>query len=189
MARKATITKEMILDTALKILIRDGYEAVNIKTIAQELNCSTQPVVWHFSNMEDLRISLAAYAEEYASEKAQSSGKKAESRFEMLGNAYVRMALHEPNLFKYLYLGGSPLGKKYRMNDILAGDTNKKLIAALAEELDLTTEQAFRCVRDTIIYVHGITTMVATGVFKASKKELMKLINDAADGYVRRERG
>lgn len=34
MARKVTISREVILDAALKILIRDGYAAVNVKTIA-----------------------------------------------------------------------------------------------------------------------------------------------------------
>ena len=47
MARKVTISRDMILEAALKILIRDGYAAVNIKTIASEIGCSTQPVVWH----------------------------------------------------------------------------------------------------------------------------------------------
>ena len=66
MARKATITKEVILDAALKMLIRDGYSEVNIKTLSAEIGCSTQPLVWHFENMDGLRNELAKYAREYA---------------------------------------------------------------------------------------------------------------------------
>ena len=69
MARKVTISRDMILEAALKILISDGYAAVNIKTIASEIGCSTQPVVWHFENMDGLRQALSEYAGEYAAKK------------------------------------------------------------------------------------------------------------------------
>ena len=52
MARKTQISKEVILEAALKMLIRDGYSAINIKTLSKEIGCSTQPLVWHFDNME-----------------------------------------------------------------------------------------------------------------------------------------
>ncbi len=62
MARKVTISREVILDAALKILIRDGYAGVNVKTLAKEIGCSTQPIVWHFENMDGLRLALSAHA-------------------------------------------------------------------------------------------------------------------------------
>ena len=51
MARKVTVSKEVILDSALAMLIRDGYSSINIKSLAAEIGCSTQPIVWHFENM------------------------------------------------------------------------------------------------------------------------------------------
>ena len=68
MARKTQISREVILEAALKMLIRDGYAAVNIKTLSKEIDCSTQPLVWHFGNMEKLRKALAEYALDYAKE-------------------------------------------------------------------------------------------------------------------------
>lgn len=66
------IPKEKILQTALNLIIRDGYDAVNIKTVAKELGCSTQPVSWHFGNMEGFRKALAEYALNYANSKLLS---------------------------------------------------------------------------------------------------------------------
>ena len=37
MARKTQISREVILEAALKMLIRDGYAAVNIKTLSKEI--------------------------------------------------------------------------------------------------------------------------------------------------------
>ena len=182
MARKVTISRDMILEAALKILIRDGYAAVNIKTIASEIGCSTQPVVWHFENMDGLRQALSEYAGEYAAKKAFL-----DSRNKVMGRAYVKMALKEPNLFKYLYLGESPMGRPYDLKGIARDKKNKEMISRIAEQTGLNEEQVIRFVRNTLIYSHGVATMVATGVFKGTEKEMMAMINDAADAFILKE--
>ncbi|MBR6960479.1 MAG: TetR family transcriptional regulator, partial [Clostridiales bacterium] len=70
MARKTTIGKDVILEAALQMLIADGYESINIRTLAEKIGCSSQPLVWHFENMEGLRRALAVYARGYAVRKA-----------------------------------------------------------------------------------------------------------------------
>lgn len=128
MARKVTISREVILDAALKILIRDGYAAVNVKTIAGEIGCSTQPIVWHFENMDGVRTALSEYAKEYAAKKAFLDSRNKVESFEFLGRSYVKMALKEPNLFKFLYLGESPTGKPYDLKSIARDKKNNDLI-------------------------------------------------------------
>ena len=183
MARKTTITKEVILEAALKMLIRDGYESVNVKTLASEIGCSTQPIVWHFENMEGLRLALAEYAMAYAAKKASSSYENKLESFEFLGRSYVKMALKEPNLFKFLYLGESPRGKPYNLKDI-GKAKNKEMISMIAVQTGLNEDQVIRFVRNTIIYSHGIATMLATGVLKGTEKEMMQMINNAADAFI-----
>ena len=183
MARKATISRKVILEAALKMLIRDGYASVNVKTLAAEIGCSTQPIVWHFENMEGLRLALSEYAMEYAAKKAASSYENKLESFEFLGRAYVKMALKEPNLFKFLYLGESPMGKPYNLKDV-GRAKNKAMITMIAEQTGLNEEQVIRFVRNTIIYSHGIATMIATGVLKGTEKEMMEMINNAADAFI-----
>ena len=183
MARKATISREVILEAALKMLIRDGYASVNVKTLAAEIGCSTQPIVWHFENMEGLRLALSEYAMEYAAKKAASNYENKLESFEFLGRAYVKMALKEPNLFKFLYLGESPMGKPYNLKDV-GRAKNKAMITMIAEQTGLNEEQVIRFVRNTIIYSHGIATMIATGVLKGTEKEMMEMINNAADAFI-----
>ena len=186
MARKATISKEVILDAALKMLIRDGYASVNVKTLAAEIGCSTQPIVWHFENMECLRRALAEYAMVYAAKKAATDSANKLESFEFLGRSYVKMALKEPNLFKFLYLGENPMGKPYNLKDV-GRAKNKEMIAMIAAQTGLNEEQVIRFVRNTIIYSHGIATMLATGVIKGTEKEMMDMINKAADAFILNE--
>jgi len=186
MARKTTISREVILEAALKMLIRDGYASVNVKTLAVEIGCSTQPIVWHFENMDGLRRALSEYAMEYAAKKAESKKDNKLESFEFLGRSYVKMALKEPNLFKFLYLGESPMGRPYNLKDVGRGK-HKEMIYMIAEQTGLKEDQVIRFVRDTIIYSHGIATMLATGVLKGTEKEMMTLINKAANAFILNE--
>lgn len=189
MARKVSISKDVILETALKMLIRDGYSAINIKTLAAEIGCSTQPLVWHFENMEGLRYALAQYARDYANKKnpAATSSKTSADAFEYLGMNYVKMAIKEPNLFKFLYLGESPMGRPFILKDLSDGVGGEKIISGIAHETGMNTEQATRVVQNTIIYSHGIATMLATGVFKATEKQVMAMIKNVSEAFVRNE--
>ena len=189
MARRITIGKDIILEAALKMLIRDGYSSVNIKTLAMEIGCSTQPIVWHFENMDGLRSALAEYAAEYAKKKAAPTGDDAADDFERMGRAYIETAIYEPNLFKFLYLGGRPKSRPYSLEDISGAGCGDDVIAAkLAAQTGLTKEQAVRCMRNTVIYSHGIAAMVATGVFTASEDDIMSMIRRAAESFLMKER-
>lgn len=53
---KAKVTKEMIIDAAFEIARTTGAENINARTVSQRLNCSTQPVMYHFSTIEELKM-------------------------------------------------------------------------------------------------------------------------------------
>lgn len=189
MARRTTISKEVILDAALKMLIRDGYSSINIKTLAKEIGCSTQPVIWHFENMDGLRSALGEYAGEYAKKRTAPPNDNAVEAFETMGRAYISMAMNEPNLFRFLYLGERPKGKPYSLSDISGGSGREEEIAVrIAGQTGLTKEQAVRCIQNTVIYSHGIAAMLATGVFTASEDDIMSMIHRAAEGFILKER-
>lgn len=59
MARKSVYTKEMILDSAIKIFKREGSEAITAKNIAKELNCSVAPIYSVYMSLDDLKKDLS----------------------------------------------------------------------------------------------------------------------------------
>lgn len=187
MARKTQISKEIILQAALNMLIRDGYSSINIKTLAKEIGCSTQPLVWHFDNMEGLREALAEYARMYAYKKMSPSADNAVEVFERVGRAYVEIAVKEPNLFRFLYLDDN---RSKKVNDFGAITSNKKnaeMIDNISDYLGIPKENVGRYLQNTIIYAHGVATLVATNVITASEEEMMAMINHAADGFLMQE--
>jgi hypothetical protein len=78
------------------------------------------------------------------------------------------------------------LGKPYNLKDV-GSSKNKEMITKISEQTGLNEEQVIRFVRNTIIYSHGIATMLATGVLKGTEKEMMNMINNAADAFILNE--
>lgn len=184
MARKTQISKEVILETALKMLIRDGYSAVNIKTLSREIGCSTQPLVWHFDNMEGLRKALADYALIYANEKMRPSANSAVNAFEQVGRAYIKIALHEPNLFQFVFLNGSGCYPTGNANMLTEEDDHAKLIKMIAKEFQISEQSAGEYLQNTVIYTHGLATFISTGIMSVSEEELMSLIKQAENNFL-----
>ena len=55
MPPKAKITREMIIDAGFEVAREFGIEAVNARTVSEKLGCSTQPVMYHFKTIEDMK--------------------------------------------------------------------------------------------------------------------------------------
>lgn len=144
------IPKEKILKTVLFLLIRDGYETLNIKTLAKELGCSTQPISWHFGNMDGLRKELADYAVSYSNKKMQLNAEDGFEAFTEVGNAYVNIAFEEPNLFRFLFLDGSSGYCIGGMEDLCGLTENNKLIESIANYFCIDPKNAAEYLENSI---------------------------------------
>ena len=63
MPPKIKVTKQDILQTATELVRQNGESAINARSIAKALNCSTQPIFSNFASMEELRTILLAQAQ------------------------------------------------------------------------------------------------------------------------------
>lgn len=184
MARKTQITKEIILQAGLEMLIESGYSAINIKTLSQRIGCSTQPLVWHFQNMDGLRKALADYALTYANQKMCPTMPDAMDAFRQVGHAYIKIALEEPNLFHFVFLNGSasyPMGNSQMLID---DEENIQLIQMIAGKFQISVQKAGEYLQNTLIFTHGLATFVATGMMHLSEDEMLKLINQAGNTFL-----
>lgn len=184
MGRKTQISKEVILETALKMLIRDGYSAINIKTLSIEIGCSTQPLVWHFENMDGLRKALAEYALNYANEKMRSCTQNGMEAFAGIGMAYIKLAFDEPNLFKYLYMSGECELHAGGFDVLINADENAAIVAQIADNLKITKENVRCFFQNTMIYTHGLASFIASGVITSSREEVAAMVKQTAGVFL-----
>ena len=62
MPPKSKINKQDILTSSLEIIRKSGFEEVNARSIAKEMNCSTNPIFRVYKNMDELKEELIALA-------------------------------------------------------------------------------------------------------------------------------
>lgn len=184
LARKTQISKEMILQAALEMIIRDGYSTINIKTLSKEIGCSTQPLVWHFENMAGLRKALAEYALNYANEKMRPCTQNGMEAFAGIGMAYINLAFDEPNLFKYLYMSGESGIQAGGFEVLVNADENAAIVGQIADHLKLPKENVSRFFQNTMIYTHGLASFIASGIITSSKEEVAAMVKQTASTFL-----
>lgn len=178
MPRSVQITKEKILTAALDVLIREGYSAVSIKSIARELNCSTQPIAWQFGNMDNMREALTKEAVAYANQKMMPTSTNCIEAFWQIGYGYINLAFDTPNLFRFVYMGESKNYYRGGFNSILTDKGNAVLIDKLYQYLNISKGQADMLFQRMIVYTHGMVSLVVAGVLNCTKEQVYSIVKD-----------
>lgn len=184
MPRKVQITKDIILDAALNLLIREGYSAVNIKSLAKELHCSTQPISWQFENMEGFRKALAEYVHFYTNKIVKSDSKNALVAFKEIGQAYIDMSFDMPNLYRFVEMNESGTFDTKGMNAIFNHERNIYLANALAKILNISVEQCGNFIMTMVTYTHGLSAMIATGMVMDDRETVKKTMFETGTTYL-----
>lgn len=171
------IPKERILQTALRMLIRDGYASINIKTLAKELGCSTQPISRHFGNMDAFRVALTKVAGQYVKSKLNPPEGIGEDP-EKFGRIYCEIAMEEPNLFRFICMGESGRQEKDGMSSWLNYEQNTRVMEQMIDKYGLTLENAGKYVQTMIIYFHGIACLIASGLIVEERETIYRMLQD-----------
>lgn len=169
----ARIPKDQILDAALKMLIRDGYDSINIKTLAKELGCSTQPISWHFGSMPNLRKELTEAAFQYADKKMipPPDDVVAIDRFREMGKRYIDLAYDEPNLARFLTEAHEGHTFAEQFIEILDRSMDETMSRQIADVLSVSMDQAEHLIQTLMLYVQGLVTMILSDRAQLESKE------------------
>ncbi len=178
MAPKVKITREDIILAAVDIARQSGGGAVNARTVAAALNCSTQPVFSNFPTMEELRLALREQAMAIYGTYLQREREDARfPSYKAEGMAYIRFAKEEQELFKLLFM-------RDRKNE--AADRESAHFDQMAGKVHTLTgldiEAATLFHLEMWAYVHGIATMFATDYLNLEWNLVSKMITDAYMG-------
>ena len=178
MPPKAKVTKEDIINAAVDIVRESGSQAINARTVASVLNCSTQPIFSNFATMDELRLAVVEKADVLCQEYMQ---REVESKkypiYKANGMAYIRFAKEEKELFKLLYMRDrscelipEATEQTDRMESIVHNNTGLSGVDAKLFHLEMWA------------YVHGIATMFATGFLDLPWELVSKMLTDSYKG-------
>lgn len=119
MPAKAKVTKAMIVEAAFAVARETGAENINARTVSERLHYSTQPVMYHFTTIEELKRTVYEKADGYHSEYLMNLKKASNGVMLGIGMNYIRFAIKEPHLFRFLF-----------QSDYFKGSTLPELIDA-----------------------------------------------------------
>ena len=105
MPPKTKVTKDMVVKAAVEVARKNGYGQVNARTVAEELRCSTQPVMYHFATIDSLKRAAYAETDRMHTEYLMNTP-PGQDPILGIGLNYIRFAVEEPQLFRFLFESG-----------------------------------------------------------------------------------
>lgn len=159
MAPHIKISSEEILSQSIKIIRKNGIEALNARSIAKQLKCSIQPIFRTFGTMEKLKTAVYDCAHEIYTERMEKAF--VTDGFRGIGLAYIKFANDEKNIFRFLFMtnvfNNSSLGK---IIGTLPNDG--RIISYITKVTGLSKLKARELYTGMWFYSHGIASLLAT---------------------------
>ena len=182
MPAKAKVTKEMIIDAAFAIARETGAENINARTVSERLNCSTQPVMYHFATIEELKRTVYAKADLYHSEYLMHLKSPAKGVMLGIGMNYIRFAIEEPHLFRFLFqsdfFGGSTL------LELIDADALAPVLSAMQGALGIGMEQTKKVFLTVFLFAHGYASIIANNSLKYDEALINAHLEQAYRGAI-----
>ncbi|MBP9996319.1 MAG: TetR/AcrR family transcriptional regulator [Lachnospiraceae bacterium] len=180
MARKETITKQYLIDTAFLMAKQEGIENVTARKLAAKAGCSTQPIFRLYENMDDLWKEIFTKAVAFFEFFYDKCSKDSKEPFVDLGMGYIKFSRENPQLFKMLFLSENRYDvSMYEIlngnGGIVAEQMNKAKASGCANPGDLFTKMW--------MFIHGAACMCITKDYDLDDAETLKLLKATYESF------
>ncbi len=178
MPAKAKVTKEMIIDAAFAVARETGAENINARTVSERLKCSTQPVMYHFATIEELKRTVYVKADLYHSEYLMNMKGAALG----IGMNYIRFAIEEPHLFRFLFQSDYFSGKT--LLELIDAEELIPVLSAMQASLGIGREQTKKVFLTVFLFAHGYASMIANNSLKYDEDIVNSQLEQAYRGAI-----
>ena len=175
---KAKVTRDMVIEAAFAIARTAGAEQVNARTVSQELGCSTQPVMYHFATIEALKRAVYAKADRYHSDYLM----KTEDVPLGIGLNYIRFAIEEPHLFRFLFQSGFAV--EGSLPEMLDSAELTPIRAAMQGALGMSAAQTKQIFLTAALFTHGYASIIANNGLEYNEASAAKHLEQVWRGAV-----
>lgn len=172
MARKKTILKENILETAYHVLRIEGFKGFTARNIAKQMDCSTQPIYLEFKNMDELKNELMENVYTYLTEEIYKCSRTGNHMLDFCVN-YIDFANNESNFFTALFL------ENQIDVCVLHQFSFQTFMEALNENKgtnQLNNQEKSRLFERIWPTIHGTASMVAQGTISFDEEEIIDTV-------------
>ena len=173
MASSVLLTREQVVEKAKEIVARDGWESLNARGLAKELDMSTKPLYRMFKGMEEIKSlvyqSIYKFYDEFVTSRIDK-----DKALITLCVAYIEFAQEHSNLFKTLFLSNNLSWKT--IDSVLDEKWNQSAIINLVNKHGYTFENAKVLFMHIWLYSNGLATLLATNDMHLESNDIIKRI-------------
>ena len=180
------ITKEMVENASFEVIRASGHENLNARTIAEYLKCSTQPVLYSFKTVDEIREVAYKLADDYHT--AFIMPKETDKNPMLaLGLNYVRFGYEEKNLFRFLFQTDKFGGMEV---EALMGDSDLSgIMEVMAKGMDCDIGEAREIFLTFFCVAHGLASLLANNSMEYDAHEIEKMLINVFEGMIASRKG
>jgi hypothetical protein len=150
------------------------------------LGCSTQPVLYHFATMDEVRASAYRAIDELHTAYLMTGLESAADPLMQLGLNYVRFAHEESQLFRFLFQTNAFGGQD--LTALVAAPEVGELVALVAQESGMEEAQAQRVFLTIFVAAHGYASLLANNALPFDEAQAASVLEAAYVGALQAER-
>lgn len=174
MSTPKKVLKPDIIQAALRLAETEPLDSLTARRLAEELNCSVQPIFYNFATMDELKAAaLDTMHQLYLDYMIEASG--CDKPYKSMGLAYIRFARDYPTYFKNLFMNHTDHNLATFIDQDVA-DTTIIRHGMQFTGLDKTAQKSFHL--KVAIFTHGLATLVATGTVQITDAEADALLTE-----------
>ena len=181
MPPRSKITREMIIDAAYEIVRESGEGSLNARSIADRLGCSTQPVLYVFRTMDEIRECVYQKADEYHSEYLMQTGENTS-----IWKNYIRFSVRERNLFRFLFQSNAFSG---RIQGLIDDERLLPVLEAMSAQMGMEVKDVKKFFAAIYYPVHGIASLLANNSMEYDEEEFEAILSMIKRGVLKEMEG
>lgn len=181
MPPRVKVPKDMVANAAYEIVKKNGYENLNARTIAESLGCSTQPVLYHFKTVNEIREAAYEIADRYHSAYIMPK-ENDDNPLLSLGLNYVRFGYEEKNLFRFLFQTNKFGG--LNMAEVVDNPETMEIIGMIADSIRCDVDEAKEVFLNFFCTVHGLASLLANNSMEYDEKQCTKMLENVFCGIL-----
>ncbi|MDE6434472.1 MAG: TetR/AcrR family transcriptional regulator [Lachnospiraceae bacterium] len=183
MPPKPKIKKEMIINAGKEVIQSEGIENLNVRKIASKLNCSTQPIMYHYKTVAELKSDIYSEIDQYHSAYIMNIENSSLNPMLSIGIRYILFAYEEKNYFKFLFQSNKFSNMSF--NGLFDDDELSMIYSILAQEAHITKMQSKELFENLFIMVHGLASLLANNAMEYDEEYCIKILENTFNSLIK----
>ncbi len=181
MPPKTRVTESLIIDAAIEVVRQNGFENINARTVSEQLRCSTQPVMYHFSTIDNLKRAVYRHVDQLHTEYLMNTP-PGQDPILGIGLNYIRFAVEEPQLFRFLFQSG--YAEESSLLEMVDSEELIPVLSVMREGAGLSLEQTKGIFITVALFAHGYASIIANNHLAFDEMLIAKHLERAWNGAV-----